>query len=273
MGTVYVIGSTNIDTVLTVERHPEVGETINATGVTVMPGGKGANQAAAAALAGARTVFVTSVGSDDGAERYLEHMRLRGIDTSHVARVDGPTGQATIVVNADGDNSIIVVPGANAALGTDAVAALESIVGEGDLISLQLEVPKDVVRAALQLARRSGARSMFNPSPWQDDIADLVDAADIIVVNEAEAAQLGLDDDRVIRTLGPDGASWGSARATAKPITPVDTAGAGDAFTGTLAANLVAGASRADALQAAVDAATEACLLPGAQRWAQESER
>ncbi|WP_040167107.1 ribokinase [Microbacterium gorillae] len=269
-GTVYVIGSTNIDTVLSVARHPRVGETLTATGIATFPGGKGANQAAAAAQSGARTVFVTRVGDDDGAARYREHLRRRGADLDRVGTAPGPTGQASIVVDAEGQNTIIVVPGANAFLGADAVADLDGVIGPGDVISLQLEVPLEVVRAALELARRSGATSLLNPSPWREDVLDLVAAADIVVVNEEEAAQLGEDDDRVVRTLGADGARWGDVTATAPRIHAVDTTGAGDAFTGSLAAALVLGASHAEALQSAVDAATAACLRPGAQQWAQD---
>ena len=269
MSTVFVIGSTNVDIVLTVERHPRVGETINALGVGTVPGGKGANQAAAVALAGGTAVFVSHVGEDDNARRYIDHMAQRGVDVSRMTAVAGPTGTAHIVVDARGENSIIIVPGANATLGVADVEALEGVVQPGDIVSLQLEVPRDVVRAAIALARRAGARSMFNPSPWSDDVADIVAAADIIVVNEAESEQLGLTDDpRVVRTLGSAGAAWGSARAVAPKIEAVDTTGAGDAFTGTLAAFLSRGASDAEALQAAVDAASAACLLPGAQRWA-----
>ncbi len=268
MSSVFVIGSTNVDTVLTVHRHPKVGETLTATGVSVRPGGKGANQAAACALAGGSTVFVTRVGDDPLADRYRRHLVARGVDDSQLGVVPGPTGQASIVVDDRGENTIIVVPGANAALDVSAVTALEDVVQAGDIVSLQLEVPVDVVRAALELARRRGAVGMLNPSPWREDIADLIDLADIVVVNEAEAAQLGLDDDRVVRTLGADGARWGDVRVSAPKIEAVDTTGAGDAFTGTLAASLAQGLDRAAALSAAVTAASEACLEPGAQRWA-----
>lgn len=270
MGTVYVIGSTNVDTVLTVERHPNVGETVTARDVRTMPGGKGANQAAAVALAGGSCVFVSRVGDDDNAERYRDHLRARGVDVSAVTTVSGPTGQATIVVDEDGENSIIVVPGANASLSVSDVEALRARMAPGDVVSVQLEVPRDVVRAALRLAREAGAIGIFNPSPFHDDIADLIDLADLIVVNEAEAAQLGIDDDRVVRTLGADGAVWGDARVSAPKVDAVDTAGAGDAFTGTLAASLSRGESHAQALREAVGAASRAVLRPGAQQWAQD---
>lgn len=271
MSNVFVIGSTNVDIVLSVERHPQVGETVNALGVKTVPGGKGANQAAAVALAGGDCVFVSHVGDDDNARRYIDHMAQRGVDVSRMAAVAGPTGTAHIVVDKRGENTIIVVPGANATLDVSDVEALEEVVQPGDIVSLQLEVPRDVVRAAIDMARRRGARSLFNPSPWSDDVADIVADADIIVVNEAESEQLGLTDDpRVVRTLGAAGAAWADVRVSAPKIEAVDTTGAGDAFTGTLAAMLSRGVSHEDALQAAVDAASAACLLPGAQRWADE---
>lgn len=271
MSHVFVIGSTNVDIVLGVERHPNVGETLTARGVQTVPGGKGANQAAAVALAGGDCVFVSHVGEDDNARRYIDHLAARGVDVSRMAAVPGPTGTAHIVVDARGENTIIVVPGANATLDVADVEALDGVVGPGDIISLQLEVPRAVVRAAVDLARRSGARSLFNPSPWSEDVADIVADADIIVVNEAESAQLGLTDDpRVVRTLGAAGAAWGDVRVSAPAIEAIDTTGAGDAFTGTLAAHLTRGASDAEALQAAVNAASEACLLPGAQRWVED---
>ncbi len=270
MGTVFVIGSTNVDTVLTVDRHPDVGETITARGVSTMPGGKGANQAAAVALAGGTCVFVSHVGDDAGGERYREHLRMRGVDVASMTTVPGPTGQATIVVDAAGENSIIVVPGANDTLDVADVDALRGRLGRGDVVSVQLEVPVAVVAAALELARESGATGILNPSPFRADIGELVALADIVVVNEAEAAQLGLDDDRVVRTLGADGAAWGTVRVAAPRVEAVDTAGAGDSFTGTFAALLAGGADRAEALTGAVEAASRAVMQAGAQRWAQD---
>ncbi|MDZ8201192.1 PfkB family carbohydrate kinase [Microbacterium sp. SSW1-59] len=265
-GRVVVVGSLNLDTVLEVERIPSPGETVPSRGGAFMPGGKGGNQAAAAAAAGASTRIVAAVGADG--ERYLRHLAAAGVDTSAVTRLpDSPTGAATVIVDAAGENVIVVTEGANGRVPSARVAAEEWTAA--DVVLVQFEIPAEVVRAAAERARATGATLVVNPSPWRDDLSDVLAQAHVVIVNEHERRQLGEDvaDDRVCTTLGGEGARWGSHTATPQPITPIDTAGAGDAFAGTLAAALVRGLSRGEALQHAVDAATAACLRRGAQQW------
>lgn len=268
-GRVYVVGSLNVDTVLRVERHPRVGETVHATDAVTAPGGKGGNQAAAAARAGATTHIVGRIGSDAPGEAYKKHLEALGVDCSLLGVSPGPSGQATVVVDAKADNSIIVLEGANGEVTAADVTALAPLLRAGDVISTQYETPAEVVRLALEAARSAGAFSILNPSPWQDR-PELIALADLVVVNALEAEQLGRDaaDDGLCLTLGEGGARWGDVHVSAPRITPVDTTGAGDAFTGTLAAGIARGDDRRTALTAAVTAASEACLRSNAQQWA-----
>ncbi|MDZ8274907.1 PfkB family carbohydrate kinase [Microbacterium aquimaris] len=265
-GTVVVVGSLNLDTVLEVERIPSPGETVHSLSGAFMPGGKGGNQAAAAAAAGAPTRMIAAVGADG--DRYLRHLSAAGIDTSAVARLaDVPTGAATVIVGSTGENVIVVTEGANGRVSAEQVAA-ETWTPD-DVVVVQFEIPAAVVRAVATRAADAGATLVVNPSPWRDDLGDVLEQADVVIVNEHERRQLGerVAQDRICTTRGGDGARWAGEVATPEPITPLDTAGAGDAFAGTLAAALMAGAGRGDALQRAVDAATAACLRRGAQQW------
>ena len=154
-GRVFVVGSLNIDTVHTVPAHPRVGETIHAVTTTTMPGGKGGNQAVAAAAAGAPTTMVGAVGDDGG--RYLEHLGRAGVDTSGVRGAAGlATGAATVIVNVEGDNSIIVTYGANSAVSADQLAAIT--LRPDDVVSLQFELRDDVLRAAATWAKEAERR-------------------------------------------------------------------------------------------------------------------
>ena len=268
-GRVFVVGSLNVDTVLRVKRHPRVGETVHAMDAATAPGGKGGNQAAAAARAGASTHIVGRIGSDAPGEAYTKHLEALGIDCSLLGVSPGPSGQATVVVDSEGENSIIVLEGANGELTVTDVDALATLLRPGDVISTQYESPAEVVRRALEAAKSAGAFSILNPSPWQDH-PDLVALADLVVVNALEAEQLGkgVPADGLCLTLGEGGARWGDVHVSAPHITPVDTTGAGDAFTGTLAAGIAHGDDRQTALTAAVAAASDACLQQNAQQWA-----
>ncbi len=276
MGRVWVVGSLNVDRPWRVERHPEVGETVVGSMLDPVPGGKGLNQSVAAARAGGDVALVGCVGDDD------DGAWLRGvaaddhIDLGHLqADRDLPTGSALIVVAGDGANTVTVAGGANAA-----ATWPDAVLHAGDVVCAQLEVPVEAVAAALLAAHDAGATSVLNPSPIGLGVA-LVPSADVVVVNEIEAAELaGFDgeplaqaaairtgDQVVVVTLGPGGVvssgPSGDHVVPAVPVHAVDTTGAGDCFLGVLAASLAAGTDLLPALERANAAAAIAVTRPG----------
>ncbi|HVV24991.1 MAG TPA: ribokinase [Pseudonocardiaceae bacterium] len=265
MGTVCVVGSLNIDLVTTVEAHPRPGETVRGNGLARLPGGKGANQALAAARAGARTLLCGRIGSDDAGVAYRKGLTERGVDCAGVLELDGPSGHALIAVDGSGENTIIVIPGANAGM-TDVDRHADAIAA-ADVLLLQLEIPMPAVLRAAELAAGNGVRVMVNPSPWTVPPAELLAVADPLIVNEHEAGQLPGDVRSVCVTLGARGARWGDLTVPAPAGDVVDTTGAGDAFAGALAAAIAGGADRPAALRRAAAAGTEACGWSGAQGW------
>ena len=272
MGRVVVLGSLNVDLVASVERHPGPGETILADGsLHRFAGGKGGNQAVAAAAAGAEVAMVAAVGADDAGEAYVARLRTRGIDVSAVRTSETQaTGQAWITVDDEGENAIVVVPGANAEVTADILSALDSL-GAGDVLLMQLEVPVRTVAAAARLAHGAGARVVVNAAPYAALPHDVVALADPLVVNEHEALQLADSDltpTSLLVTFGAAGCSWDGDRHDGIPVDVadvVDTTGAGDAFCGALAAALSAGADRAEAVRAASRAGADAVRHRGAQ--------
>lgn len=267
---VAVVGSVNMDLVVRVERHPHPGETLLGSDYATHPGGKGANQAVAAARLGARVAFVGRVGEDAFGDRLAASLAESGVDTAGLARSERPSGVAFIQVDAAGQNSIVVSPGANHDLtpaDLAAPAARAALTGAAVLL-LQLEVPLDVSLAAAAAAREGGATAMLNLAPARRLAdAELADVG-VLLVNEYEAAiQLGAaaaggspsewavalcrSVPRAVVTLGADGAVWaervdptdprGDARHGHVPafsVVPVDTTAAGDAFAGALAYHL-----------------------------------
>jgi ribokinase len=268
MTAVCVVGSLNIDLVTRVRAHPRPGETVRGTGLDRLPGGKGANQALAAARAGARTLLCGRIGADGTG--YRAGLTERGVDCDGVHEVpDTPSGHALIAVDGHGENTIIVVPGANAAMTAAEVDRhADALTGAGVLL-LQLEIPLPAVLRAAELAHAAGVRVLLNPSPFAVPPDELLAVADPLVVNEHEAARLPADVARsVCVTLGERGARWGGLTVPAPGgVEVVDTTGAGDSFAGALAAALAGGAGEADALRQAVAAGTQACGWPGAQGW------
>jgi ribokinase len=264
MSRVIVLGSINVDLVTRVERHPSPGETVLGDGLARLAGGKGANQAVAAAAAGASVLMVGAVGSDEGGAAYLARLALRGVDVSSVVERDGePTGTALIAVADDGENTIIVVPGANASVTWPSLG-----LARGDVLLAQLEIPLDVVATGVRAAASAGARVVLNVAPYADLPADVVDLADLVVANEHEASRLSSSPRSLLVTRGAAGATWGSLSAPAARVPAdevVDTTGAGDAFCGALAAALASGADDESALRAAVAAGGDAVRHEGAQ--------
>ncbi len=289
-GRVVVLGSLNADVFARVERHPRPGETVLGSGGEVRAGGKGANQAAAAALAGARVVMVGAVGSDAYAAVATGNLAQAGVSLEAVRRVDGPTGLALITVSADGENSIIVIPGANAQVGEPELAQLDSL-DAGDVLVLQGEVPVGAVTAAAEIAAARGARVVINLAPVVPLPGGVLRLADPLVVNEHEGAgalelldgdPCGLSPSElcetlrsrgvpsVVMTLGGEGsliaaATGPVAQIPAEKVTVVDTTGAGDAFAGALAAGLCNGDDLIEAAHRATRFAAEAVQHEGAQ--------
>ncbi|MFD7105847.1 ribokinase [Streptomyces celluloflavus] len=284
---VLVVGSANADLTVRVGRRPGAGETVLGTDLVESAGGKGANQAAAAARLGGRTALLARVGGDAYGELLLAAQRAAGTDVAPVI-VDGAarTGTAMIIVGPDGDNSIVVSPGANAALTPQDVAAAADIIAGSAVLSLQLEIPMETVRAAAASAASVGTRVVLNPSPAPESLApELLAAADPLVVNEHEARQLSGRADgepgewahalrdqgarSVVITLGGDGAlvldASGIGEIPGVRVEAVDTTGAGDAFTGALATRLARGDGLADAARFAVRVGAAAVTKPGAQ--------
>ena len=272
MGRVIVVGSLNIDLLTRVERHPKPGETVTGSGLERLAGGKGANQAVAAAAAGAAVVMVGRVGSDAAGTAYVARLLALGIDVAGIrVEHDCPTGHALITVDDMGENSIVVIAGANAAVGLDDLAVLSSV-DSGDIVLLQLEVPMAVVATAARRASGRGARVVLNLAPYAALAPDVVALADPLVVNEHEALLLADSEAlpaSLVVTFGAAGAAWDGEQLTGPVVEEsevLDTTGAGDAFCGALAAALAAGAGRRVALQAALAAGADAVRHVGAQR-------
>ncbi|MGC4024700.1 MAG: ribokinase [Mesorhizobium sp.] len=280
-----VIGSINLDLIANVGRLPKPGETVPGSGFKTAPGGKGANQALAAARAGAPTRMVGAVGRDAFADEALALLLQGGVDTSRLHQSAAATGTALILVDDKGENMIAVVPGANASVLPGDVAKRPI---EAGLVLLQHEIPLETVDAALEAARAAGVVSILNTAPFRIEAAAMLEKADYVVANESEfdlyAKTLHLKGETrtdlmkdfanrtgrtVIVTLGEDGVIAISPREVlevpAMKIDPVDTVGAGDTFCGYLGAGLHEGLPLRDALRRASVAGSLACLKPGAQ--------
>jgi ribokinase len=252
VGTVGVCGSVNMDVSGYVARLPDPGATVLGHDLRYAVGGKGANQAVAASRMGAEVVFVGARGTDDFGARAAAAVAEAGVNVEHLAAVDAPTGVALILVADDGENQIVVVPGAN-----DRATGPPADV-RADVWLTQAEIPPPAVAATLAAARRNGATAVVNPSPSGRLDPELVAQFDIAVVNRGELDQLGgWRPAVVVLTLGADGVELlpSGERIAALPALAVDTTGAGDAFTGALAAGLAEGLRLPDAACLGVAAA------------------
>jgi ribokinase len=282
---VCVVGSSMIDLISKVPRLPKLGETLVGHAFHMGYGGKGANQAVMARLLGAHVAMVNALGDDVFGDMTVRNFEAFGIDTTHLARVAGPSGVAPIWVEPDGTNRIICVPGANDAMtpegGTAAVEALAPL----DVVIGQFEIPQRVTAAAFAAARAGGAITVLTPAPAADIDPGLLAVADWVIPNEVEFARLSgasseaTDDEilafaaatgaRVVVTLGSRGAALLGAdgrvhRVAAPAVRAVDTTGAGDAFCGALAARLALGDDLHRAVRYAVAAGALATTVPGA---------
>ncbi|MFF1351985.1 ribokinase [Streptomyces sp. NPDC058322] len=250
-----VLGSTNMDLVAYVERAPGRGETVTGREFRTVPGGKGANQAVAAARAGGEVTMIGAVGDDEYGVRLRSNLEHAGIDADLLHTVEGPSGTAHIVVDDTGANSIVVVPGANGAVTALGPGEMAAIAG-ADLLLLQLELPLSAVIEGARVAHAQGVRTILTPSPVQPLPSELLDCVDLLIPNEHEAAELsGFTDPHasaryllsqvpaVVITLGSKGCLYAARGGEpvvlpAPEVTAVDTTGAGDTFVGTLAVAL-----------------------------------
>ncbi|MET3582578.1 ribokinase [Mesorhizobium robiniae] len=283
---IIVVGSINLDLIANVDRLPAPGETVRGSGFTTAPGGKGANQALAAARAGAKVRMVGAVGKDNFATEALALLRDGKIDLSGVGETFASTGTALIMVADDGENVIAVVPGANDSVVTGDLS--KAFMKKGDVVLLQQEIPLQTVDAALDAARAAGAVTVLNTAPFRAEAAAFLGKADYVVANETEfdlygeALSLsgrdrparmrdyaGKTGRTIVVTLGGDGVLAATPAdllmVPALKITPVDTVGAGDTFCGYFAAGLSSGLPLDQALARAAAAGSLACLKPGAQ--------
>ena len=279
-----VFGSANVDLTVQTERAPGPGETVLGHSFTQGGGGKGANQAVAAARMSAVTRFVGRVGDDPLGTRLRDGLAAAGVETSGLVTVAGAaTGVALIVVDGTADNRIVVAPGANATLDGGDLAGLRTALDGASVLLLQLEVPMSGVIAAARLGRQHGVTVVLDPAPVPPSGVpdELLQLASIVTPNEHEAALLAgdpaaaLDELRrrgaetVVVTLGERGARWsgagGEGAATPPAVDAVDTTGAGDAFNGALAAALAEGHDLATAIEWALVAGALCVTRPGAQ--------
>jgi ribokinase len=271
-----VVGSVNLDQSFTVQSLPRPGETVLASSASATPGGKGGNQAVAAARAGASVDLVAALGDDPAAAVLRAHLRDNGVGLEGVVTVPGPSGAAAIVVDSRGENCIVVAPGANAHLSM-ASADVRSVVAAADVVLLQLEIPMETAMAAARLGRDGGALVVVNASPAgtpPEALAALASVADVVVLNDGESRQWRWPVPHLVITRGADGATHigpdGRRDVAAPAVEAVDTTGAGDVFAGVLAAGWLAGP--ADALRRACAAGALATLTPGAGDCAPSAE-
>jgi ribokinase len=281
MGRLVVVGSYNRDTVLRVPRFPRPGETLAALSLARFHGGKGGNQAVAAARSGAQVAIRAAIGTDEAGAEALALWRAEGVDAAAVERISGaPTGEALILVDEAGENQIVILGGANDAL--PAQAGIPAI-GDAALVLAQLETPIEATLAAFRAARRAGAATLLNAAPARPLPEEALALTDILIVNETEAALLlGRAGEAevlaralaprhargVVLTAGAAGAFWACGdevlHAPAPPTEVVDSTGAGDAFIGAFAAALVEGLAGREALRRGVAAGSLACRRAGA---------
>jgi ribokinase len=281
---IFVLGSANMDLVFAVPRLPRAGETLAGGDMAVFPGGKGANQAYAAAKLGGRVSMIAAVGSDSFGPRLVSSLADADVDVSLIETSDAPTGCACIYVLPNGENSIVISPGANARLSPEQATSKLQGLTSGDYLLAQLETPIETVEAAFAHAKRIGATTMLDPTPAMRMPAALLENVDILTPNQIEAEMrigsfreaedaatrlLALGPRAVMLKLGATGCFYasGSERISADALaaTPIDTTAAGDVFNGALAVALAEGKSIRGAMLFANRAAAISVTRRGAQ--------
>jgi ribokinase len=289
MAEIVVIGSINMDLVVRTTRMPLPGETLHGEDLNIIPGGKGANQAAAVAKMGSDIAMIGRVGSDVFGQKLIAELEAAGVNTKHIlTTAKSASGTALIIVDQKGQNSIVVSPGANGTLLPADILANEELIRQSKILILQFEIPLETVQCAVEIATKYHVKVILNPAPAKAVSRDLLSLVDILVPNETEASQLsgiqvvdiasaeaaakallssgvGI----VVITLGEKGALLATSTAVrhvpSVEVKAVDTTAAGDAFVGGLAAALVQGLSPEDAVRYATCAGALAVTKFGAQ--------
>ncbi|MCG2589401.1 ribokinase [Rhodohalobacter sulfatireducens] len=289
MSEIIVLGSSNTDMIVKVPRIPAPGETILGGEFVKAAGGKGANQAVAAARSGGDVTFIANTGDDNLGKEAIEGFKKEGINTNHIfVDADAPSGVALIFVGEDGENSIAVASGANGKLTPSQIDEIEYVISGGSILLTQLETPLETVERAIKIANKNGVKVILNPAPAQSLSDDLLKQIDILTPNQSEAELLtGIKVDNkqsaqkaaanliskgvktVILTLGPDGAFLMSEdfqkMIPGFKVEAEDTTAAGDTFNGALAVGLAAGKTMEDAITWAHAAAGLSVMKMGAQ--------
>ncbi len=265
-----MVGSLNVDIVVGAERLPATGETVLGERLERHPGGKGLNQAVAAARIGAHVEMIGAVGIDDAGTWLRQVLVDESIGSDWMSSTPRPSGTAIIEVDTSGANRIIVVPGANAALDPSAVSDAISTLDDVAVVIAQAEIPIDAIRAAMVAGRARGAITILNPAPATTTLLDVLEFVDFLIPNEHEAAILGSVDGArcVIVTRGDQGSVWTTSteygECPAFPVDAIDTVAAGDAFCGAFAAAVAEGREFDDALRWASAAGALATTVAGA---------
>ena len=288
MSAIVVVGSINADLMVTVERHPAPGETVPGTGGTISPGGKGANQALAAALMGGDVALIGAVGDDDNAHLALRYLKEAGVNLEHVATRGDVTGLAVVAVDARGENNIIVIPGANGEVDSAILADAADIIENAEVVVLQGEIPVETIAEAARMTKGQLVVNLAPVNEYEGELAlellreaGIAEGTDGAGANAADTtadtagfvalakALLAAGVPSVVMTIGAGGAVIATAEGTVTVPSPevkvVDTTGAGDAFVGALATRLAAGDSLEDAARFAVRMGAAACTKAGAQ--------
>lgn len=267
MTRVCVVGSANVDQFFHVTELPRAGETVLSSAMTTEPGGKGGNQAVAAARAGASVQFVGAVGTDPAGATLRAHLSANRVGLDGLQELSVASGSAVILVDDHGENLIVVAPGANGHL-TLSSAAARDVIANCEVLLVQLEVPIATAVAAAREARSVGATVIVNASPVSTDpaLADLAAVTDVVIVNEAEESHWNWATAHLVVTRGSRGATYrgshGDFEIPSPEVEAIDTTGAGDVFAGVLAADWSTGHERA--LRRACAAGALATLIPGA---------
>ena len=281
---ILVIGSMNMDLVVQTKNFPEKGETVVGKNFAQAPGGKGANQALAAAKLGSEVKFIGACGNDYFGEEVVDSLKAGGVNTEDVQRLDVRTGIANITVEEDGDNRIIIVPGANNQLRPELIAKHENEIKEAELILLQLEIPIETIEEIIDLAAQYETKVLLDPAPVKDLTAEIYSNVDYLLPNEGELESLfpnlesrgarankllELGVDKVLLTKGKQGITLYSTDKIknygAVTVDAVDTTAAGDAFAGGFAHGLQQGWSEEEAINFASQVAALSVTKEGAQ--------